>query len=167
MNELNSSYRRRIDLGQRRQQRLAVLLAERRADPADRKQLVDAARRRAQHVLEHGVGGDGERGLAVGALVAPGAQHLEAALVDRRAGGRGVARPVGAAGAGWASPACRDRLRQRPLERVVESADVAAAPARAPGLVIAEVVEQLAATARLAGGHVSLDRSVCLPAAVA
>ncbi len=44
--------------------------------------------------------------------------------------------------------------------------DVAAAPERRAGRVVAEVVEQLAAPAAVAGRGVMLDRAVGLPAAV-
>ena len=76
------SPRRGRQLGQ---QRLAVLLAEGRADAAHLDQLFGAARAPAQHLLEHRVGGHRVGGLAFGARRAPRPELLEARLVHRLA----------------------------------------------------------------------------------
>src|ERR1700709_1128751 len=75
----------RAEAREQREQRLAVLLAERRPDPADREQRSGPLRVRAQHVLEHRIRGDRVSRLALGTLEAPLAQALELLFVDRRA----------------------------------------------------------------------------------
>src|SRR6266480_804853 len=72
-----------IERAHRRQHRLAVLLAERRADAAHLNQLAHVCRAPAQNLFQHRVRGDGVGRLALRTLPSPGPQPLEL-LRDRK-----------------------------------------------------------------------------------
>ena len=141
---------------QQLQQRLGVLVDERRADALDREQLAARPGPAAHDLAQRRVGRDRVGGLAVGALAAPRLQRLELGVGDRRARRRRrrAARPRRLAADG-------DRRQPVAAGRARRSSG----PRRA-GRRVAEVVEELAAAAALAAGRVALDRAVGLPAAV-